>query len=204
MARTAQPMDAQRQSKLLTAAAKEFSKGFKDASLNTILREAGFSKSSFYHYFADKEELFHLVAATASASAAEVIEFGNPFALTKENFWESVDTTIDGFKEAIYQGSAAHWLSTVSLMEDSPTSGPSAEALTYVRGWLGDMAAAATRIGYLDTPLPPGLVGSIAENLIVTNIRWVSEHPEDSDVAWDQLKHALRCLLPEPCEDGNC
>lgn len=32
--------------------------GFKQASLNRIISEVGMSKSSFYHYFANKEDLF--------------------------------------------------------------------------------------------------------------------------------------------------
>lgn len=49
----------EKQSKLLEAAAREFSrKSFSDASINQIIKEAGIPRGSFYMYFQDKEELF--------------------------------------------------------------------------------------------------------------------------------------------------
>ncbi len=53
---------ADKRKRLLQAALREFAdKGFEEASLNAILLEAGFGKSSYYYYFADKEDLFATV-----------------------------------------------------------------------------------------------------------------------------------------------
>ena len=56
------------QSKILEVGKKEFlEKGFKDASLNKIVAEAGFTKGAFYGYYPDKTALFEdLVGETAS------------------------------------------------------------------------------------------------------------------------------------------
>ena len=56
------------QMKILEVGKKEFlEKGFKDASLNKIVAEAGFTKGAFYGYYPDKTALFEdLVGETAS------------------------------------------------------------------------------------------------------------------------------------------
>lgn len=44
---------------MIDAALREFSeKGYENASLNTILKEAGISKGTFYYHFANKEDLY--------------------------------------------------------------------------------------------------------------------------------------------------
>ena len=56
------------QRKILEIGKREFlEKGFKDASLNKIVAEAGFTKGAFYGYYPDKTALFEdLVGETAS------------------------------------------------------------------------------------------------------------------------------------------
>ena len=47
------------QRRILEVGKKEFlEKGFKDASLNQIVAEAGFTKGAFYGYYPDKTALF--------------------------------------------------------------------------------------------------------------------------------------------------
>ena len=56
------------QRKILEIGKREFlEKGFKDASLNQIVAEAGFTKGAFYGYYPDKTALFEdLVGEPAS------------------------------------------------------------------------------------------------------------------------------------------
>ena len=52
------------QAKILEIGKKEFLvKGFKDASLRGIVKEAGFTQGAFYGYYKDKEALFHAIVA---------------------------------------------------------------------------------------------------------------------------------------------
>ena len=54
--------DDARKSRILEAALVEFAdKGYKKASTNTIVREAGVSKGLLFHYFISKKELFVLL-----------------------------------------------------------------------------------------------------------------------------------------------
>lgn len=59
-------------SKILEAGRREFlAKGFKDASLRHIVKEAGFTQGAFYGYFPDKAALFDALAAPAADGLVE-------------------------------------------------------------------------------------------------------------------------------------
>ena len=54
------------QKKIIRVAKREFlAKGFKDASLSGIVREAGFTKGAFYGYYANKAALFEDIVGEA-------------------------------------------------------------------------------------------------------------------------------------------
>lgn len=51
-------MDADKRDRILNAAMKEFAKGYKNATTDAIVREAGISKGLLFHYFSTKKDLF--------------------------------------------------------------------------------------------------------------------------------------------------
>ena len=56
----------ERKNELLEAALDEFTlKSYENASLNTIIKNAGISKGTFYYHFQDKESLYLLLLETA-------------------------------------------------------------------------------------------------------------------------------------------
>ena len=60
------------QMKILEVGKKEFlEKGFKDASLNKIVAEAGFTKGAFYGYYPDKAALFEDLVGEAARGLLE-------------------------------------------------------------------------------------------------------------------------------------
>ena len=60
------------QMKILEVGKKEFlEKGFKDASLNKIVAEAGFTKGAFYGYYPDKAALFEDLVGEAAKGLLE-------------------------------------------------------------------------------------------------------------------------------------
>lgn len=84
-------LPAERRHLLIAAAAVEFAaKGYEGAALGAIADKSGVGKSSFYYYFADKEDLCATVLAEAwrqlSASARLDLE-----ALTAATFWSSLE-----------------------------------------------------------------------------------------------------------------
>jgi TetR/AcrR family transcriptional regulator len=52
-------LDQEKQDRILNAALKEFAqKGYKNASTNEIVKDAGISKGSLFHYFKNKKDLY--------------------------------------------------------------------------------------------------------------------------------------------------
>lgn len=51
-------VDADKRDRILNAAMKEFAKGYKNATTDAIVREAGISKGLLFHYFSTKKDLF--------------------------------------------------------------------------------------------------------------------------------------------------
>ena len=94
-------MKPDRRAALFGVATQEFTEyGFEQASLNRIIGEVGMSKSSFYHYFADKSELFQqIMVQTFSPIVALAAEF-DPQALSADNFWSGI-LEITGSAEAM-------------------------------------------------------------------------------------------------------
>ena len=58
-------MDPDKRERVINAAMKEFSKGFKNACTDTIVKEAGISKGLLFHYFGTKDKLFSFLLKNA-------------------------------------------------------------------------------------------------------------------------------------------
>ena len=59
-------LDTSKQERIINAAMKEFTKGYKNASTDNIVKEAGISKGLIFHYFGTKEGLYHFLMDHAS------------------------------------------------------------------------------------------------------------------------------------------
>jgi len=58
--------------KIMTMGKKEFlEKGYKDASLRNIVKQAGVTTGAFYGYYSDKEALFHALVSPAAEGLRE-------------------------------------------------------------------------------------------------------------------------------------
>lgn len=58
-------LEAEKRDRVINAAMKEFCHGFKKASTDAIVREAGISKGLLFHYFGSKEQLYRFIIAYA-------------------------------------------------------------------------------------------------------------------------------------------
>jgi len=58
-------MNPEKRDRIISAAMKEFSKGYKSANTDTIVREAGISKGLLFHYFGTKEGLYEFILKNA-------------------------------------------------------------------------------------------------------------------------------------------
>lgn len=85
-------IDPAMRKRLTAAAIREFAAhGLVGASLNDILTRAEVGKSSFYYYFADKEDLFASVVEAMYASVEAQLPPLTLEGTTREEFWGAVD-----------------------------------------------------------------------------------------------------------------
>jgi len=59
-------LDESKRNRIINAAMKEFRYGYKKASTDAIVKEAGISKGLLFHYFASKEQLYVFLVRYAS------------------------------------------------------------------------------------------------------------------------------------------
>ena len=106
---------AETQKKILEIGKKEFlEKGFKDASLNQIVAEAGFTKGAFYGYYPDKTALFEdLVGETAK-------ELLTRFKAAQDDYFDLVP---EGRAKDSLELSTQHLHELVAFMYDHFSSG---------------------------------------------------------------------------------
>ena len=83
-------LDPERRNAILAIAREEFiTHGYENASLNTIIAEAGISKGSLYYYFEDKADLFMTVFADMYERLDRDVQNGG-FTEFTPDFWSDV------------------------------------------------------------------------------------------------------------------
>jgi AcrR family transcriptional regulator len=88
-------------------------KGYEGASLNEILAKAGFGKSSYYYYFADKEDLFATVIEDYMERVMADVPQLSLEGLDAENFWPRLE---EGF--AMVAAAAARYPEMIKIGRD--------------------------------------------------------------------------------------
>jgi AcrR family transcriptional regulator len=95
------------------ALARFAEKGYEGASLNDILAAAGFGKSSYYYYFADKEDLFVTVIEDFMARVATEVPQLSLEGLDASNFWPRLE---EGF--ALVATTTARYPDMIAIARD--------------------------------------------------------------------------------------
>jgi len=94
-----QQLPAQRREEILGTAAEEFAAhGFQGTSYNQLLQRLGIGKSSAYHYFEDKADLFRTAVAESYSKWFRSLSALTP-PQTREAFWPYIlQVNLDGFR----------------------------------------------------------------------------------------------------------
>ena len=96
MGRTPQPLSREREARIFDAAAHAFlTQGYEASSLNRIIEAAGMPKSSFYHYFADKNDLRDRMFRSVTSAVAEYIRPPDLAALAAPTYWSAMFALVD-------------------------------------------------------------------------------------------------------------
>jgi AcrR family transcriptional regulator len=201
--RTPGVMAPQRYRQLLATAAHEFAvHGFEQASLNSVIRACGISKSSFYHYFGSKEALFDRVVEEASAALARDLAAPDPETLAGSDFWNRIEAFLAG---ALAASARQEWyadLGRIFYLPDLSAERSAAlrRVLAGVADWLGRVLAVGRACGAVRDDLPASLQAELVFALLQAMDRWSLRHMEEFDkAAIAGLAHrqfeALRRLL---------
>lgn len=82
-------IDDEKRDRIINSALEEFSKnGFEKASTNVIVKNAGISKGSLFHYFENKQELYEKLEEFMMVTATDAVK--NNVDWTESDFFERV------------------------------------------------------------------------------------------------------------------
>lgn len=186
-------LPADKRARLFAASGAEFAaNGFERASLNRIIGELGMSKSSFYHYFQNKTDLFQQTLTHALAPLMEALLAVDPQALTQETFWpEIAQLAQDMTRMAIEMPDHV----TVARMFYRSFDNPGERALTLsvfanMQGWIEALILRGQGLGLIRTDLPRSYLFDMALALGMATDRWMLAH-------WDALDDQERLSLSD-------
>lgn len=153
MPRNAQPLDAEREAALIAEAVFWFARvGYEQASLNAIISAAGWSKSSFYHYFPDKRQLHDHVVTTLRSRVLARLTVPVMAQLTPTTFWPAVFEVIEQLLNEPGEPSTALLLQL--LQQPLAVRGPEGELSklrTELRDWLAQLLDQGRALGVVRT-----------------------------------------------------
>ncbi|WP_019856434.1 TetR/AcrR family transcriptional regulator [Actinopolyspora mortivallis] len=194
-----------RREQILETATREFArKGYEHASLNTIIRACGMSKSSFYHFFGSKEALFETVVTEAMRELGRKIDIPAPHELAGPHFWEHLTRLVTELLESAGRES---WFAEAGKLFHSPElsvehSPALREATASVRNWLDEALRIGRECGEVRDDLPSSLQASLVFAVLRSLDDWslhhLHEYPAEQRerIARAQLGLLHRMLAP--------
>lgn len=177
MARIPRPLDPAREEKLLITAARHFAgAGYAGTSLNAVIAEAGWGKSSFYHYFAHKRVLHDHVIRTLTARLVD--ELGAPAVETlgAADFWPAMTELLAGLGRAAQRRPETWFLGEMFHRPASEEDGRLQELRDDVEQWARQAIAHGRSIGVIRADLPEELLIDLTLAVVRTLDRWAVAH----------------------------
>jgi AcrR family transcriptional regulator len=184
-------LPADRRKALFASAGAEFAaNGFRAASLNRIIADVGMSKSSFYHFFTNKEDLFRQTLHDALApmlSAHHAIDLS---VLDADTFWAELERMT---LEMTDLASSSVEMVNVGRMFYRSLENPDERALTAeimeeMTGWITSLMRRGQELDLVRRDLPNSLLleGLMALGMSVD--RWMLAN-------WTEISDAMRVEL---------
>ena len=177
MARTPQPLDPSREEDLLITAARHFaSAGYSGTSLNNVIAEAGWGKSSFYHYFSNKRRLHDHVVRTLAARLLDDVEVPQIQNLSAAQFWTAMADLLEALGQAARRHAETWYLGEMFHGPTSDDDGHLQELRGQVEHWLRLVIAHGRKIGVVRDDLPEQLLSDLTLAVLRTLDRWAVQH----------------------------
>ncbi|MGO2519096.1 MAG: TetR/AcrR family transcriptional regulator [Microbacterium sp.] len=154
----------ERRNALAEATVAEFARaGYEGASLNRIIRDAGMSKSSFYHFVGSKSELFDAVVRMLIADVTAQWTPPAPEEFSARSFWRRVDELLAKVT-ALSALPALQHLGRIFYLPgaDGAAAGDArAELLDAVHGWVQEVLQVGRNVGQVRDELPLSLQADV-------------------------------------------
>lgn len=175
-------MPADRRARLFAVATEEFATfGFSQASLNRIIGKVGMSKSSFYHYFGNKTDLFKQTLDQALAPLTTAREAFDLEFLSAETFWPIMRQMMREMTEMLNQSPEMVMVGRMFYRSyDNPDEQEmTRDVMNQASDWLGDLMARGQDLGRLRKDLPQEFLIEMLMALGMAMDRWILGHWED-------------------------
>lgn len=171
-----------KQQRLLQAASEELAeRGYHDASLNRILREAGLSKGAAYYYFEDRDDLVATVLLDRIAASLSDVELDLK-SLTAETFWDELAHVVEQMSDP---DRFEPWViplarTLYALPAERRSSGAMAELWGQMHGWTRAVIERGRELGVIRSDVPVDLLVAVAVAVDEAMDRYVLE-------IWEEL-----------------
>ena len=184
-------MQADKRARLYQAARDEFAAhGFRQASLNRIIGAVGMSKSSFYHFFRDKADLF---TQTFSAAIAPMVDLQRNIdidTLDRDNLWPTLLSMLHQSMRIVQERPEIVIAGRMfyKSREDPEGAALTGQFLGASTAWMSRLIKRGQAVGVFRDDLPDDLLIDLLMTLGMTMDSWMLAH-------WDQFDQAQQTRL---------
>ena len=184
-------MAPEKRERLFQAARDEFAaRGFSHASLNRIIGAVGMSKSSFYHYFRDKADLFHQTFTSTLAPIIELQETIDIDSLTRDSLWPTIMASM---RQAVQITQTRPEIIIAGRMfyksrDASEGAALTGEYLGALSGWITGIIHRGQEVGAFRDDLPDDLLIDMLMAMGMTMDNWMLTR-------WDRFDESERSGL---------
>lgn len=180
-----------KRARLFKAAGAEFTQhGFSQASLNRIIASVGMSKSSFYHYFENKTDLFRQILDQTMAPILAALKDFDVDALSDETFWPSIQFMTRQMAEMANASPETVMVGRMFYQsrETSEDQELTRDILDVSMNWTSKLLHRGQALGLVRSDLPESFLVDAVMSLGMAMDRWILAH-------WDELSDAERLKL---------
>ncbi|MCM2394288.1 TetR/AcrR family transcriptional regulator [Streptomyces albipurpureus] len=180
-------LPAETRAAILAVARAHFARDGKEAaSFNRIIAEAKISKTSAYHYFDGKDDLFDAVADDAAERTLTALGPWREVSTAAE-LWQQLTTGTGRLRAQLREHPDDR--AVLAEMRQGRDGGRSDEP---AGDWMGRLIANGVRIEVIDPGPDAELVATATRGVFDALDRWALEHPEASE---ESIVDALTTLL---------
>lgn len=177
MARTPKPLAPEREELLLLVAARHFAAaGYTGTSLNTVISEADWGKSSFYHYFSDKRRLHDHVVRTLAARLTQKIQVPDVKTLSATRFWPAMTELAERLHQAGQRRPETRFLGEMFHRPADRDDGALQDVRDQVDQWLRQALKRGRELGVIRNDLPYELLTELTLAVLRSLDRWAIDH----------------------------